>query len=217
MDQEDSELITMLADWCVEIVGSKKTGGLHEDLYHIPEVEEPTQMDVEKPCVPKRQYKEQRSKWGPTLVDKRPSRTKKDGRTMMKIAQERKKITNLERGKGIPKQTNSFSVLSSLDIVDMASCVGVSIGLNDVAKEKAISDIVKEDSDRAKAFSETCKSCQEDMPNGNDGRLEDGGSGDGAPTPVGQGITTQGGDDEYDAGQWTYVAHKKKSKTKVNK
>jgi hypothetical protein len=37
-----------------------------------------------------------KTKWGPTLVDKRPSRNKPDGRTVLEKAQERKKITNLE-------------------------------------------------------------------------------------------------------------------------
>jgi hypothetical protein len=66
---------------------------LFEDLYSIPEevsktesmkVQEDAAGGVKKPD-------DQPKKWGPTLVDKRPSRRHQDGRFILEIAWERKK------------------------------------------------------------------------------------------------------------------------------
>jgi hypothetical protein len=66
---------------------------LFEDLYSIPEevsktesmkVQEDATGGVKKPD-------DQPKKWGPTLVDKRPSRRHQDGRFILEIAWERKK------------------------------------------------------------------------------------------------------------------------------
>jgi hypothetical protein len=200
MDQEDSELVTMPLAWCEEIAGSRKMEGLPEDLYNISEAMGLAQMDVERPYDQKRQAEEQKPKWGPT---------------MMEIAQEWKKITNLERVKGIPKHPNPFSVLSSLDVVDIANNVGISLGLDDES-DKVANDIVEEDRSRARRFSKACVICQveESKEKGDD--VGDGGAGGDAPiTPVGQMIKSQGGFDENDVGQWTCVVHRKKTRPKL--
>jgi hypothetical protein len=67
--------------------------------------------------------KEVEPKWGPILVEKRPSRIPKDGRTVMEKAQARKKLANLEGNKGISKTSNPFSALSSEEIISIAKDV----------------------------------------------------------------------------------------------
>jgi hypothetical protein len=62
-------------------------------------------------------YRKHQGKWGPTLVDKRPNKFQRDGKTMLEKAQERKKINNLEKNKGIPKPLNPFSVMAVEEVV----------------------------------------------------------------------------------------------------
>jgi hypothetical protein len=101
---------------------------LPEDLFNFPEMVKIDQSDVR---VEARDdglgdaRKINRGKWGPTLVEKRPSRVLKDGRTILKKAQERKMISNLEANKGKTKPCNKFLVLSSNEICQVVEVVGV--------------------------------------------------------------------------------------------
>jgi hypothetical protein len=82
-----------------------------------------------------------------------------DGRTILKKAQERKKISNLEMNKGKTKTHNSFSALSSDEIGRVADLVGVSVGGNPHELSKVVFDIVELDKDRVARLSKVCTRC----------------------------------------------------------
>jgi hypothetical protein len=94
----EEELVTLHADWCKKIEKLEYSQCLLENLYVIPESE--MQSDNVGDGVDKQmQNKLQRGtkkKWGHVLVEKRPSRRPHDGKSILKIAQERKKRSNLE-------------------------------------------------------------------------------------------------------------------------
>jgi hypothetical protein len=69
---------------------------------------------------------------GPVLVEPRPSRHQKDGKTILVKAQERKRMTNLEDGMGEAQSSNTFSVLSNSKFAEIASTIGVSSGRDNV-------------------------------------------------------------------------------------
>jgi hypothetical protein len=157
--------------------------------------------------------------WGPTLVEKRPSRKPKDGRTILEKAQERKKVCNLELPKGIKAQTNPFSILSSDVISVIANVVGVRLGCNEIECSKSVHLIQECDECRDVDFKQNCKSYQE--PAGPvAASIDDKGGGDSEEvsslTPPNQ-IMNHQMDGSVDLpGQWTLVVIKKKSRSMLN-
>jgi hypothetical protein len=106
-----------------------QTNGVPEDLLSFPEVIKTKQNDMRAEARKDglgAAQKIQRGKWGPTLVEKRPSRFQKDGRTILEKAQERKMINNLKVNKGKTKPCNKFSVLCS-EIYQVAEVLGVKL------------------------------------------------------------------------------------------
>jgi hypothetical protein len=63
-------------------------------------------------------------------------------------AQDRKRQTNLEGIKGMARTVNSFASLASEDIVEMASVVGMKLGVNESDKRQAALDIVETEKER---------------------------------------------------------------------
>jgi hypothetical protein len=80
-------------------------------------------------------------KWGPVLIEKRPSRAPRDGRTIIEKAQDRKKKANLEDLQGIPKPMNQFIVLSNSEISNVVARTGISLGSSVVDKVKSLDNI----------------------------------------------------------------------------
>jgi hypothetical protein len=159
MDQDDEELVSIPKEWCEKLADDMRIDGLPEDVYTIPEME--NTFPEEKPDVEGTRdtcflQKNTKGKWGPTLVEKRPSRFQRDGRTMMEKAQERKKIVNLEKAKGISKTSNSFFVLDAEEICSAAKVVGISLGDDQTAESRSVSDIMNCDRDSSSTFDENC-------------------------------------------------------------
>jgi hypothetical protein len=122
MSQDEHELCVLPTEWCHERIDDLGIDGLPENPFSDQEVEMQDHEMVKTDCnnmSDKGHPKAAKTKWGPTLVDKRPRKKKPDGRTVLEKAQERKKTTNLEV-KGISKHVNSFHVLSHIDIIDRA-------------------------------------------------------------------------------------------------
>jgi hypothetical protein len=75
---------------------------------------------------------------------------------MMEKAQERKKIVNLEKAKGISKTSNSFFVLDTEEICNAAKVVGINLGDDQTAESRSVSDIMNCDRDSSSTFDENC-------------------------------------------------------------
>jgi hypothetical protein len=103
------------------------TKGLPDDLLSIPGKDSEGEQMVDKVGANKRGKKQpvQSQKWGPTLVEKRPSRRPQDGRTILKIAKGRKKLSNLEVNPGMAKPKNSLSQSGIIDIHKLAAEIGI--------------------------------------------------------------------------------------------
>jgi hypothetical protein len=77
MVQDDEELVTLPEDWCAKFVDKIQTDGLPKDLLSFPEVIKTEQNDMRAEAREDglgAAQKIQRDKWGPSLVEKRPSR-----------------------------------------------------------------------------------------------------------------------------------------------
>jgi hypothetical protein len=93
-----------------------------------------------------------KGKWGLVLEEKRPSRFQQDSRAVLEKAQERKKKVNLEGMKGNTKSYNSFSVLAANEISKIVDATGISLGVDQIARDEFIIDIQTSDSNRANVF-----------------------------------------------------------------
>jgi hypothetical protein len=159
----------------------------------------------------------EKERWGPILVELRPSRGVKDGRTVLERAQDRKKKVNLEEPKGI--NHNPSPTLSSEDITAIANIAvgtGVVLGRDLGENEKTLLEIIENDHDRKSPFEKVCPECQvktETVGVNIDGKGEQGD--DALCTPKNQSIRPQMGELSDGKGQWTLIANKKKSKPKV--
>jgi hypothetical protein len=159
--------------------------------------------------------KRDKSKWGPVLVEKRPTRSQKDGRTILEIAQDRKRRTNLEIPQGITKTHNSFSALLVEEVVEVASKVGIKLGDDQVGCSNSAKEVVLLDRDRCKVFKDSCVSCHDANVDGCLSVEGPGGEGDDAlHTRATQIIRQQEGEESEGRGQWTLVAHKRKTRQK---
>jgi hypothetical protein len=101
-----------------------------------------------------------KQKWGPILVEQKPSRHQRDGRTVLERDRERKKRNNLEGGQGNAKTYNTFSVLTNSEIVDIASIIDVSTVKDRLEKQESIVNLQKDNVGRAQNFSVSCRSCK---------------------------------------------------------
>jgi hypothetical protein len=104
--------------------------------------------------------KEGKTKWGPVLVEKRSSWNPRDGRTIMKKAQERKKLANLDAPNGTIKIANSFSILASVEISIVAKEIGISLGSAVEEIEESMREIQENDKIRSGLFEGQCDQCQ---------------------------------------------------------
>jgi hypothetical protein len=95
------------------------------------------------------------------LVEPRPARVPRDGRTMMEKAQERKIKVILEGNKGIVKNTNPFSALSTSEVLEAAECTGVRLGNDQATKVATASEILDRDKDRVEIFDKSYQVCQD--------------------------------------------------------
>jgi hypothetical protein len=131
MCMDDAGLVSFPTEWINKKVEPMEVQGFSDSLYSLPDPKvgtEPEHSDVDGAKLKDNIRKENNTRWGPVLVEKRPSRNPKDGRTMLEKAQERKKMVNLEDPKGMTISFNPFSVLSSYEISKVAKNIGVSLG-----------------------------------------------------------------------------------------
>jgi hypothetical protein len=81
---------------------------------------------VEEEIANREKKKGGQQKWGPVLVEPRPSRGNKDGKTILEKAHDRKKKINLKEPKGLAH--NSFSILSIDNISEVAQDTSIVLG-----------------------------------------------------------------------------------------
>jgi hypothetical protein len=125
----DDEMVRMPDELLERLTGQEKVLGLPDNLYMILENTQDISQGVEGKVklVGGKNQKEGRGIWGPTLLEKRPCRQPRDGRTMLEKAQDRKR-TNLEEMKGKSNTNNSFAPLAVDDILSVADEIGVNLG-----------------------------------------------------------------------------------------
>jgi hypothetical protein len=111
---------------------------LSYDIYTPPDMMNITQeppQGTEQTKFNKEKRMGEKERWGPILVEPRPSRGVKDGRTVLERAQDRKKKVNLEEPKSI--NHNPSPTLSSEDIAAIANiAVGTGVVLGRDLGEK---------------------------------------------------------------------------------
>jgi hypothetical protein len=163
MDQDENELVTMHVGWCEKIAECMRIDGLPENLYTIPVVEDPPQeVQMVEVRAEERQQKMDAGKWGPTLVEKRPTRGQRDGKTILEKAQERK-IINLEKPKGIPLSLYSLSNFDPVDASSVARVIGVSSGVDQISCDKSVLEVLECNRARVAEFEGGCEKCQKDQ------------------------------------------------------
>jgi hypothetical protein len=124
----DNELVQLpkrLVEMAMEIDSGQ---GLPENLYDIPDMKE--NSDKGESSLAMAEDGGVRERWGPVLVEKRLSRRNQDRRSVLEKAQDRKKLVNLEGGKGNSKSYHSSNVLSNDEISNIAREVGVCLDKN---------------------------------------------------------------------------------------
>jgi hypothetical protein len=133
MAREEDELTLLSRGWLEKTLEDSEMRDLPDNLYVMLELAE--QLDggtimsdnqLEEDKKPK--AREDKQKWGPILVEKRPCSGRQDGKTVMEKAQDRKRMANLDGVGGNSKSYNSFLVLSNREIASIASIVGVDLG-----------------------------------------------------------------------------------------
>jgi hypothetical protein len=210
----EDELVHIPESWCNKLEMMEKAVVLLENLDVCNVNEKVLKGDEEVACPGEKEEgktKPNRRMWGPTLVEKRPCRRPNDGRTMLEIAQERKKRANLEIGN---KTSNPFSSLSVAEIATVADITKVKLGVGVKDKVESIGIVQECQIDRAKAFENSCNRCHPEIvvPVADDSGV----IGEEDPkTPKVVICNTQGDELEESPGQWTKVAHRKKSKPRV--
>jgi hypothetical protein len=169
-----------------------RTNGLLVNLYTIPVVEDPPQeVQMVEVRAEERQQKMDAGKWGPTLVEKRPTRGQRDGKTILKKAQERK-IINLEKPKGIPLSLCSLSNLDPVDASSVARVIGVSLGVDQICCDKSVLEVLECNRARVAEFEGGCEKCQTDQSDQLDrSNVDSRGQGDDSKTPINQNLRPQ--------------------------
>jgi hypothetical protein len=160
------------------------------------------------------QEKKTKGKWGPILVEARPTRVPRDGRTIMEKVQERKMKANLKSNKGNHKKP--FPTFSTSEILEVAECTGARLGNDHSTKVVAAIEILNREKDRVETFDKSCQMCQ-DIPLDAEikGDVLSGGGEDAPCTRVQLIVTSQDRDMSEIAGQWTKVVNKKKIKNRL--
>jgi hypothetical protein len=130
---EDMEMMELPKDMRSIFSKVSENKNLSANLYVIPDrmaLDQVQEMGESTEVVGKGQGRKPRDKWGPMLVEPRPTRVPRDGRTMLEKAQDRKNRVNLENSKGINKDPNPFSMLTASEIIEVAECVDICLGKN---------------------------------------------------------------------------------------
>jgi hypothetical protein len=212
----DDEMVRMPDELLERLTDQEKVLGLPDNLYMILENTQDITQGVEGKVKLARgkNQKEGRGIWGPTLVEKRPCRQPRDGRTMLEKAQDRKR-TNLEEMKGKSNTNNSFAPLAVDDILSVADEIGVNLGNCQSEVEQSLEIIQSGEAMRNSMFVEGCILCQVDkgntaQPEGIIGQNVD----EVLMTPPAQVVHNQVGDSGDGPGQWTCVVNRKKKNQK---
>jgi hypothetical protein len=212
---EDVEMMNIPESLCSELVETRNAPTLPDDIYTLPKMMNITQELPQRaePAKPNREKKRrEKEKWGPILVEPRPSRSMKDGRIVLERAQDMKKKTNLEEPNGISH--NPLSALSSDDIADIAEIAvetGIVLGRNLKENKKSLLEVIETDNDRKLAFGKSCSECQVKvgyvgLSVGNQCQQGD----DALCTHKNQTIRPQMVDLSDGKGKWTFIANRKK-------
>jgi hypothetical protein len=195
---------------------------LPEDLYSIPESQFKTSQESDQAAAAAAatkvtKTKNQSKKWGPRLVEKRPSRRPHDGRSILKIAHDRKKKkSNLEVNTGMVKSKNPSHSNVAVDISSLADATWIQLGVDSKSELESIAEMSKCETNRASMFRDNCEICKAsssvtskgDSIVGKEVERE----GDGDPhTPPRNSDLPQMEDNSSSHGQWTVVVNKKKN------
>jgi hypothetical protein len=218
----DDELVKNPNSWIEGIEMKSGLPVLPDDPFEIPNLpakDELKQAQVRGKVEPSLRADETKKKWGLVLIEKRPSRVPRDGRTIMEKAQDRKKKANLDDIQGISKPINQFYVLSTSEISNVAARIGISLGSSVADKMRSLDNIQCMDNVRVEKFSKDCVKCQECDPKdtkNSDVVIDRDAQGDVAPcTPIQQIVDNPVGGSPESQGQWTLVVKRRKGKTKV--
>jgi hypothetical protein len=123
VESDDLELARIPEKWCQMLGSSEMAQLLPEDLYSIPEAEIKARQEADQNEVAATKIIKpgnQARKWGHVLVEKRQSRMTHDGRSILEIAQGRKKKTNLEVSSGMTNAKYPPSSNFVTDVVKLA-------------------------------------------------------------------------------------------------
>jgi hypothetical protein len=124
MAERDDELVFLSECVLDKFAEARNYSGLPENLYDLPmgpELSKSTCLDHDMLEGVRKEKECNKKKWGLVLVEPRPSRQPRDGKTVLEKALDRKKHINLEGGHGNAKSYNTFSVLSNSRIVHVVS------------------------------------------------------------------------------------------------
>jgi hypothetical protein len=160
-----------------------------------------------------------KKKWGPVMIEPRPSRQHRNGRTILEKAQDRKKRANLDSCHGNSKTYNPFSIPSNFEISSVTSVVKISLGENKMEKMSSLARIQELDLKRVKECRENCDICSVSVDDVRGQSLDDvshEGDGNVNPnTPTSQLIKPQCESEVEALGQWTPMVNRKKLKIRV--
>jgi hypothetical protein len=157
-------MINIPKNLSAELTEIRRDSTLRNDFYTLPDMMDITQEHPQEATEAKsikEMKKWEKEKWGQVLVEPRPSRGVRDGRTVLEKAQDKKKKANLEIPKGIPQ--NSFAALSCTDIADISEIVvdtGIVLGRNPKEIENSLPEMLGKDNDRKSVFEKFCPDCQ---------------------------------------------------------
>jgi hypothetical protein len=161
---EDVEMLELPKELCPDLSENAENKSLPADLYVIQDkmvLDQNQAMDKMSDIICEGQEGRPKNKWGPVLVEPRPTKVPRDGRTIMEKAQDRKKKANLESTKGINKTLNPFFVLTTSEILEAAECVDVRLGNDQVDEGETVVEILDKERDIVVAFDKACQMCQD--------------------------------------------------------
>jgi uncharacterized protein with PIN domain len=156
------------------------------------------------------------------LVEKRPNRRHHDGRSILEIAQNRKKKSNLEENPRMNRPQKSLIVNDDGDLGRLAAETGIQLGVDSESILDTIAEIKEREAKRDKMFSESCELCHDKVSDNSaessvvDNEVDGNKYGD-PHTPTHACSIPQLEDTSASHGQWTMVVNKKKSKARLNK
>jgi hypothetical protein len=214
------EIVKILEKWYQMLGNSEMTHELPDDLYSIPEAMcKPRQVVEQNECENSGATKtgNQPGKWGPMLVEKRPSRRPQDGRSILEIAQDRKKKINLEVKAGMVKTKNPSHSNTVVDFASLAEVSGIHLGKSSESVLEAIAELSQSEADRSISFNESCETCKNMVALPVDGdkcgsKIVEGGKDCVLRTPPHHNcVVPQVEDESGPHGQWIMVVNRKKN------